>query len=245
MSRLYGGIERIDTGKVRDFFDQRADAEKSPLHAVMLQGSNSQLPVQKDEYERAHLLPAWPKPAKVFEAGCGAGRLAAHYLATSHCYMGIDFSSAMIDVARKAYADKANAHFAVAAVPNIDPATLPLPPPYDVMLVSALFLYMNDEEAAATLKMLGAFAAPQAVIYIRESLSELDKRLTLRDFFSEELKSDYNAIYRTVPEFTGLCEEALKPFGFTLEKTGYAFPPDMRQRSETAQYYYLFRRQMG
>jgi len=241
MGRHYGDIERIDPKKVKDFFNRRTADEKNPLNAVMLQNAASNLPAQKDEYEKTHLLPSWPSPARIFEIGCGAGRLAAHYLAAGHSYVGIDFSESMVDLARKTYAGQ-KAYFEVAAVPDVDPTKLPLTPPYQLILVSALCLYLNDSDVTAMLKLIGKCADKPAVVYIRESLSELDRRLTLRDFYSEELKADYNAIYRTVPEFTKLCEDGLGPSGFKLEKTDYAFPPEMRQRSETVQYYYLFRR---
>ena len=45
-----------------------------------------------------------------------------------------------------------------------------------------------------------------SIIYIRESTSVLDTRLTLKDFYSQELESDYNVIYRTKEELLEFFE---------------------------------------
>lgn len=39
-----------------------------------------------------------------------------------------------------------------------------------------------------------------SIIYILDTISVLDTRLTLKNFYSSELESDYNAIYRTEDE---------------------------------------------
>ena len=51
------------------------------------------------------------------------------------------------------------------------------------------------------IKDLNSLCASNKTIYIRETLSFLETRLTLKDFFSENLEADYNAIYRTDDEF--------------------------------------------
>ena len=70
-----------------------------------------------------------------------------------------------------------------------------------------------------------------------------DYRLTLKDFYSEELKSDYNAIYRTRDEYIKLFEDSLIPAGFSVTDEGFMFDDDsLNNRKETIQYYFILER---
>lgn len=61
-------------------------------------------------------------------------------------------------------------------------------------------------------------------------------RLILKDFFSEELKDNYNAIYRT-------REELMKFFKPTLLEKGFLFEEDvLNNRKEKSQYYFVLER---
>ena len=59
----------------------------------------------------------------------------------------------------------------------------------------------SDIVVLKMIKDLNSLCASNKTIYIRETLSFLETRLTLKDFFSENLEADYNAIYRTDDEF--------------------------------------------
>ena len=70
----------------------------------------------------------------------------------------------------------------------------------------------------------------------------LDERLTLKDFYSEELQSDYNAIYRTRDEMMKLFDDTLLADGFRITDEGFMFDaPELNNRKETTQYYILER----
>jgi hypothetical protein len=86
-------------------------------------------------------------------------------------------------------------------------------------------------------------SAPHAQIYVRESLSDLEERLTLKEHYSQELGEVYNAIYRTPAELKAMMDEILIPCGFSYTVCGdYAFPPALRNRAETAQRYFVLTR---
>lgn len=44
-------------------------------------------------------------------------------------------------------------------------------------------------------------------IYLRESISVMGQRLTLSNFYSEELQSEYCAIYRTPEEYLNIIRQ--------------------------------------
>ena len=77
---------------------------------------------------------------------------------------------------------------------------------------------------------------------IREPIG-LSERLTLKDFFSDELQDNYNAIYRTREELQFFLDEAFLQKGFTVTEEGFLFDEDLlNNRKETAQYYYVIER---
>lgn len=67
--------------------------------------------------------------------------------------------------------------------------------------------------------------------------------MTLKDFYSEELRDDYNAIYRTRDELLEIFEDTLFENGFSVEQEGYLFEePELNNRKETSQYYFILKR---
>lgn len=243
MSRIYDDRESIDAAQVREFFNGRASKEQNPLNAVMLQPSTSTLPTQRDDYEKAILIPRPAGQAKILDLGCGAGRLASLFLDKQHSYLGLDFSDELIAIAKTAFETQENIDFAVAELPHVSIPALPIEPPFDHILITGLFIYLNDEAVRDTFSLIARLAAPKARLYIRESLSDMDVRLTLKEHFSEELGETYNAIYRTTAELKAVIEETLVSAGFRYEVCGdYAFPPELRNRAETAQRYFTLAR---
>ncbi len=60
-----------------------------------------------------------------------------------------------------------------------------------------LMLYLNDGDALSALKQAGSVASARARILLREPVA-IEERLTLKGFYSEELKHNYNAVYRSL-----------------------------------------------
>lgn len=243
MSRVYEAKVDIDPSKVQKFFDDRARREKNAINAVMLQPEGSVIAIERDRHERDMLLPRLSKPAKILDLGCGAGRLALHYAGGHHTYMGLDFSGELIAKAIELNAEDEGAHFGIGQVPEIDVAALPIQPPFDVLIITGLLIYLNDEAVTKTLQLMADLAAPDAIVYIRESISDIATRLTLKDFFSEELNEYYNGVYRTRAELQVEFAQTFLKAGFSLTSEGYAFPEHLRNRAETVQYFYRFERQ--
>lgn len=239
MSRIYDTKETIDGKQVQTFFNARAKKEPNAIDAVMLQSAGSTLATDRDKFERENLLPQLDKPGKVIELGCGAGRLASFYGAAGHQYLGLDFSDELIARAEAETAANELLHFQVAEVPYVKVENLKIEPPFDMLVVTGLMIYLNDEAVLDSFKLLAKLAAPKARIYVRESLSDMDVRLTLKEHFSDELNDVYNAIYRTTAEIKAVIDSTLIAGGFRYEECGqYAFPTALRNRTETTQRYF-------
>lgn len=113
---------------------------------------------------------------------------------------------------------------------------------YNRILIVGILMYLNDVDMADSLRQIEKVCETKSVICIREPIA-IEERLTLKDFFSEELNDYYNAIYRTRDELMVSINEMFLNKGFRIKEEGFLFDDDaLNNRKETAQYYYILER---
>lgn len=200
MSRIYGNIEEVDSEKIKKFFNNRAKKDEEAL-LVKTEFSDKEN-VEKRHKEESELLlnKIDFENKKILEIGCGIGRWAEVFHDKCDSYLGIDYSEDLIEIAKENY-NYDNCHFQVLSASQLDIADLLVSAPFDIVIITGVLIYFNDDTIKKMIKDLNSLCASNKTIYIRETLSFLETRLTLKDFFSENLEADYNAIYRTDDEF--------------------------------------------
>lgn len=105
-----------------------------------------------------------------------------------------------------------------------------------------LLIYLNDTDMVSTLEQIQKVCEENTIICIREPIA-INERLTLKDFFSEELKDNYNAIYRTREELMESINKIFVSSGFEIKEQGFLFEDTaLNNRKETTQYYYILER---
>ena len=113
---------------------------------------------------------------------------------------------------------------------------------YNRILIVGILMYLNDVDMENSLRQIEKVCEKKSIICIREPIA-IEERLTLKDFFSEELKDYYNAIYRTRDELKVSINEMFLNKGFSIKEEGFLFDDDvLNNRKETAQYYYILER---
>lgn len=246
--RISGAKVEIDYSATKRFFDGRSQREyASPLSATMYQDNEPQLVKERDLAEKQVIgskLSSFPIHT-VFDVGCGIGRWGWFWAEQSPQtqYLGIDFSESLIETATKESEQRGfdNLHFQTMSAVNIEPDKLALVPHYDCIIVSGLLIYLNDADCTSLLGMLKDLLAEKGLLYIREPMA-LTQRLTLDQFYSEELDADYSAIYRSLSEMQALFDLAFQGELVLLEQAPL-FPDRLEKRAQTRQYYTLFHRQ--
>lgn len=251
MRRIKGRPVTIDYGSTQAFFEARGQRHyANPLSATMYQDEQPELVAARDlaEKQRVSSLLSLEGIGKVFDIGCGIGRWGWFF--ADYCpglrYLGVDFSASLIEQAKRESEirgfDKLN--FQVMSATCLHSNALLLPGPFDLLLVSALLMYLNDEDCIKVLSDAAHLCAPGGAIYLREPIG-LEERFTLDRFYSDELSDEYSAIYRTVEELRGLLLRALQGTGLAIEQEDLLFPESLEKRAETRQYFFILRRAEG
>lgn len=247
-SRIKSEYVDIDYATTQAFFEARgAQDYASPLSATMYQDNEPVLVEQRDRAEKNVLGPQLylTEQCRVLDIGCGVGRWAwfLREQVGSLQYLGIDFSTTLVEKAQvQAQArGMSDLQFQVMSAIDISPEQLELAPPYSLVILSGLLIYLNDQDCIKVLRMAGQLCAPGGQLYLREPVG-VGGRLTLNRFFSDELNNEYSAIYRTIEELDQLLAKALPAGGFSVDVAQFLFSEPLEKRAETRQYYTVLRK---
>ena len=244
--RIKEKIENIDYNDTKLFFKKRAEKfqESNPYSVTMYQDNNEEIVRQRNKKEIEKLMPLlhMEKEAKVVDVACGIGRWADALPEDIKEYCGMDFSEELVAIANKR--NHRNRFFYCVGGANEIAAVLKKNGKglYNRILIVGILMYLNDVDMADSLRQIEKVCETKSVICIREPIA-IEERLTLKDFFSEELNDYYNAIYRTRDELMVSINEMFLNKGFRIKEEGFLFDDDaLNNRKETAQYYYILER---
>lgn len=238
---------KISCRDTKEFFKKRAEKfnEDNPYSVTMYQDNNRQLVLERNMRETEKLYPLLKinGQSKVLDIACGIGRWADALPDTIKEYCGIDFSEELIAIAQNRN-KRENFHFFTGSTDQLRQILhFHKKSNYNTILMIGILLYLNDEKVISLFRQIETICTKKARICIREPLARKD-RLTLKNFFSDELQDNYNAIYRTEDELLDLCRQTLFQNGFSIIESGPLFDEDkLNNRKETAQYYFILERE--
>jgi SAM-dependent methyltransferase len=242
VGRIYGDKTVIDSEKVKSFWNNNAKKDSS-LKSVLLGydfGENSaDLHNQKETKIVLNFIGNDKKT--VLDIGCGIGRWAYNLKQIIKTYDGIDFSEEFVKSANNNFNDFSEINFYCMSATEID--TAKLPEKYDVVIVTEVSMYINDDELHKLYGYINAFTGKGALLYIQDTTSLLETRLTLKNFDSKELKTKYNAIYRTRSEYEALFCKYLPEFKLMENGTELLLDKNSGAREETNARYWCFRKE--
>ena len=242
--RVTGKKHEIDYLETRKFFDSRArcGSPDSPQTTTMYQDKS--LSEQRDRHERETVVPLLDLKGaeRILDVGCGYGRWASILRDFSPTYLGIDFSQELLSLAESQ--NMGVATFQHMAAQNISATDLIVPPPFDILICSGILIYLNDSDVTRLAQVLSELAAPCSTLYLREPMAITGERLTLDRFPSEELKTNYSAIYRTPTQCRELFGTPLQDSGFECVVDRSLYPPELCNRKETEQQIQIWKRRV-
>lgn len=247
MARIINEHIDIDSKKTHDFFDNRIN--KKLFHRynlVNFQDNHPELALQRDVFEKAKITPMLniTPSSRILDIGCGVGRWGDELVPCldNGVYVGLDFSENIIEVARKsAPVDDSHRKYYVGAFQNLADVLGHecIDPGFDVVIINGVLMYINDSDITCCMNNVVKARKENSVLYIKESVG-VNSRYTLKDIYSEELSSDYNAIYRCVTEYQSIFDDY---FGCdNMVTCGEIFTEGkLHNRSETTSYYWIYK----
>lgn len=244
--RKKGTITNINYDDTKVFFKKRAEKynDENPYSVTMYQDNNKEIVIERNRREVETLYPLLNlgKDSKILDIACGIGRWADAIKNEVNEYCGIDFSEELIDIANSRNL-KENYEFFVGGAQNVESVLRKNHKgKYNVILLIGSLMYLNDKDVSDMLSQVENICEQKAIICIREPVG-VEERLTLKDFYSEELQDNYNAIYRTKTELEKLIKQTLLNKGFCIKESSPLFKEDgLNNRKETIQYYFLLER---
>lgn len=239
----------IDYNHTLSFFNNRAGKylERNPYAVTMYQDDNPDLVRERNAAEVEKLIPflKLDDNSKVLDLACGVGRWADAVRGKALSYTGIDFSSEQIKIARSRCGTDYGCRFFTGSVIDFKRVLEHnRAGKCNRFLLIGILIYINDGDLYRVLNDIAECSDERAVVCIREPVGTKE-RLTLRDFYSRELKSAYNAIYRTKESIDEFLEQTLIKKGFTITHSDFLFENSkLNNRKETAQYFWILTRGM-
>ena len=233
-TRVYTDKIEIDNNSTKEFWENRANNINN-LQTVLLGSDKTGIEQNtRNEHEKLiveSVIKQIQNP-RILDIGCGIGRWAENLINQFDSYTGVDFSEGFINFASKKFANYSNIKFYNNSILNLDKEILNSK--FNFIICTGVLMYVNDSNIFDILKAFRR-VTPEYV-YIQESISLMDARLTLNKFESKDLQTNYNAIYRTRQEY----EEFFKTSGFDIIKTDLLLDNKSGAREETnAQYWIL------
>lgn len=210
-SRVYGKKIDIRPDEVQAFYDKRAQsmAEREEAYTTVLLGDQDPSAARR-----------W---AETVAPLCGD-------------YVGVDFSADMIRYDEQHFAappfDRCT--FCNLSFEQAMQAEAVTSQKYDAVIITGVSMYINDDALRTCYEGLAKLLAPGAIVYIEESAA-VRERLSLDHIWSEALKDDYAAIYRTREEY----QELLAPLLAVCDviEDDYMHVVDKEEYTETTHWY--------
>lgn len=233
-TRVYTDKIKIDNNSTKEFWENRANNINN-LQTVLLGSDKTGIEQNtRNEHEKLiveSVIRQIQNP-RILDIGCGIGRWAENLINQFDYYTGVDFSEGFIDYASKKFSDNKNIKFCNNSILELDDTILSSN--FNFIICTGVLMYVNDSNIFDIFKAFRR-VTPEYV-YIQESISLMDARLTLNQFESKDLQTNYNAIYRTKQEY----EEYFKTNKFDIIKTDLLLDNKSGAREETnAQYWIL------
>lgn len=243
-TRVYKENININKKSVKLFWNKRAEkyTEDNPYKAVKCNDNDSEYAKLLDEYEKEVIIPKLKidKNSKVLDIGCGVGRLAEMIVLDSKYYLGTDFAEDLLNIARKRIGCNDSYDFQICDFINIyDNEVIKSNAPFNKVILAGVIMYINDEELNICFENLLKVLDKEAMIYIASPIATKE-RLTLDDFYSNELNSEYNVIYRTIDEYVDVFKVLINN-GFKIIENEM-FLTDKKQYKETERHYFILKR---
>ena len=238
-------IKTINKKKIKRFFEERANThdENNPLKSVIYQDKNPSLAKKRDDYEKNKIqkILELSESDVILDIGCGIGRWAREMSGMVKKYIGIDYISEFINIAKIKHESNTNVHFICLDGTKLLNPEVKNHSPYTIVMIIGFFMYIDTEECYDVLRQVLKVSNDKTQIIIREPIG-VDKEVVLDNVWSEEMGTHYSARYRTSDQFKKIFNDVLIRQGYNLVVDEALFPKQLNNRIDTRQHLFYLKK---
>lgn len=229
----------MDKEKIKKFWDERASTYNSvsfeSIANLEEDPENLQLKIELETTKVFDFL-GDIKGYRFLDLGAGVGQWAFRFVEHgAKLVKAVEYSADLASIGAVEAANRGvdNLEFLVSPAEEFIAADT-----YDIVFISGLFVYLNDEQSDRLMKNIKHALGPDTIICLRDGTG-LVKRHEIDDKPSAHLKANYSATYRTRSQYINLFKES----GFSLIKDDDMFDDDcpLNKYPETRLRIYLFK----
>lgn len=229
----------MDKEKIKKFWDERASTYNSlsfeSIANLEEDPENLQLKIELETAKVFDFL-GDIKGYRFLDLGAGVGQWAFRFVEHgAKLVKAVEYSADLASIGKVEAANRGvdNLEFLVSPAEEFIAADK-----YDIVFISGLFVYLNDEQSDLLMKNIKHALGPDTIICLRDGTG-LVKRHEIDDKLSAHLNANYSATYRTRSQYIDLFKES----GFSLIKDDDMFDDDcpLNKYPETRLRIYLFK----
>lgn len=205
----------IDKNKVKAFWDARAqklnEVSFESIANLEEDPKNLQLKISL-ETQKVFAYLGEVAGRSIVDLGAGVGQWTFRFMERRASWVtAVEYSADLAEIGRKEAARRGadNVEFVVSPAENFTAHRT-----YDIVFISGLFVYMNDDQAEKLTASLSALCAEETIVLLRDGTSIMDGRHEIDNRKSEHLQAMYSATYRTRAQYLDLFTR----HGFALLK---------------------------
>ena len=194
----------IDRDKVKAFWDARAatygSLDFNSVANLEQDPDNLALKVRL-ESEKVFAYLGSVAAKTVLDLGAGVGQWTFRFVERGAARVtAVEYSAKLSDIGRR--------EAEIRGVPNaefiVSPAeTVAIDQQFDIVFISGLLVYMNDDQAEKLASNIPRFCHPNTRVLLRDGTA-LQERYEIKDRLSEHLQTQYSASYRTATQYESL-----------------------------------------
>lgn len=198
----------IDQEKVKKFWDSRARRLSTlPPESIANLEENPQLLDEKIRDEQSKVFDWLPDLTgrTVLDLGSGTGQWTFRFCDRgARKVTAVEYSRPMSEIAEQQARARGmdNVEFIVSSAERYTADK-----PFDVIFISGLFVYLNDDQADALVRNIPAHCHPDTIVILRDGTG-VQGRHEINGKYSENLDAEYSAVYRSAAEYLDLFASA-------------------------------------
>ena len=229
----------IDSKTVKEFWaSQIKKLGKVSLESIANLEENPKLLEIKLQHEREKIFQyvLLDKNTTLLDLGAGVGTWSFLFAEKCKKVVAVDYTEKFVELAKQEAQKRnfVNVEFICQPAQQFLSNIM-----FDVIFISGLFVYLNDEECEQLLSKIPSYSKVGCSLILRDGTGILG-RYEIHDKYSENLHAYYSAIYRTRETFI----QMFKRIGFELVKDEDMFEEGctLNKYPETRLRIYLFKR---